>query len=149
MIFEPYHLYLLLGVVLIVVEILLLQLLVGWVLLLGLASIFTSVIINLYQLSYLQSNFVLLLIFAILVAICIKPLRKWQQKNRKMADSSDIIGQTCVVVKVCTKSEVGEVKFSGTKWQATLHIDDNFEVAKVGQTVTIDSAQGIKLIVRS
>jgi len=145
---EPFHLYLLLGVVLIVIEIVLLQLMFGWVLLLGVAAILTAVIGNFFELNYLQSNITMLLLSLAIITICIKPLMRWQRQHKKPSDSSDIIGRKCQVVETVTANG-GAVKFSGTKWQAQLSRDaaDQSVQIKPNSDVYIKKVKGIVLFV--
>ena len=151
MILEPYHSYLILAVVLIAIEFLLLQLMVGWVLLIGIASFITAFIALFHGLNYPEANLVLLVVSLLLVAICVKPLRKWQKSHRLISDGSDIIGQQCLVCETISVDKPGAVKFSGVKWRAALELSastDAIKIVEKGKTVQISSVKGITLFVK-
>lgn len=83
-----------------------------------------------------------------LMIIFMKPLVKKLFKNsdNTKMNSDSVIGKTGIVVKeIDTLNSKGQIKVNGELWSAFTDTDDKI---KVGDTVTIEDIQGVKLKVK-
>ncbi len=146
---EPYLIFLILGGLLVACEILILQASVGWLLLLGLSALITSLILwFMPQLVITTALFIFIGCSVLVIAVLYKPMRRWQNKPSAM-QANDAYGQEAVVVATITKTEAGKVDWSGTQWDAKIDSDDNSETLDKGAKVIITNAAGITLSVRA
>ena len=70
-------------------------------------------------------------------------LVKKLSKKKVSTNLDRVIGMEGIVTEEITKFKIGEVKVDGKKWSAIAN-----EKIKVGEEVTVDSIDGVKLIVR-
>jgi membrane protein implicated in regulation of membrane protease activity len=86
-------------------------------------------------------------IISILLTIFTKPLTKKLFKTKDVSmNNKSVIGKTGIVLKkIDNLKNQGQIKVSGEVWSA-ISLDDN--TIKEGETVTVDSIDGVKLKVK-
>lgn len=81
-----------------------------------------------------------------------KPLRRLQKSGEKLEEDSgisDFVGTVLYLNAPLSKSEVGQIDFSGVSWQVRLSADSTQELLPAGAAVKIVSATVGLLVVTS
>ena len=144
---DPMLSFLLLGGVLIAIELIVLQAVVGWVFLAGVSALITAMVLWFMPLGWLGSVGLFLMVQLLLLATLLKPIRSWQQRTKSMPDQ-DLIGQTGVVIATIGRHESGKVRWSGTDWDALIDDSESADTLTVDQTISIVKVEGITLYVK-
>jgi len=141
----PGILFLIIGVALISAELLIMQFSVFWFMFFGVGALLTAVVAWFFpEISWFAST-ALFLVTSLGVAAGILPLlKKWQDQPSPIA-GNDAIGQRAKVIEAISNERLGKVTWSGTEWPAQISEGEaNFAI---GDTVTIQKLEGIRLIV--
>ena len=90
---------------------------------------------------------VIFVIASAIFLMCTRPLVKKLTKNRTQRTNVDsLIGKTAIITKPsCSATENGEAKIDGKYWTVR---SANGEPLKEGSMVTVESIEGVKLIVK-
>ena len=131
--------WLVLVIVLAIIEIVTVNLLTIWFVISGIVVMFLSF--------FIDNSAVTSTVFAVLGIILLfttRPILKRILPTQRARTNLDrVIGASGVVTKEIKKNQVGEVKVDGKIWSA---ISD--KSIAVGESVTIDAIDGVKLVVR-
>lgn len=142
---SPALFYLTVALVLIGAELLVMQFSLFWFFFFGVGAMVASLLSwAMPELSWAVVTLVFLLSSVVVSAGLYGPLRRWQNKPSVIA-GNDAIGQSATVIKKISSDKPGKVSWSGTDWPAEVAEGDSFAV---GDVVTIDQLEGIRLIVR-
>lgn len=90
---------------------------------------------------------IMFIVFSVLLIICTRPLVKKLLNNKiERTNADSLVGKTAVVIdKVDNINATGQAKVNGIIWTARA-VDDS--IIEKDTVVTIDSIQGVKLIVK-
>ncbi len=142
----PFFFYLIAAIILIVLELLVFQLSVFWLLFLGAGALAAAAVAFVYQdAGWILTTAVFVLSTAVVAFIAYRPLKRWQSRPGKMP-GNDAIGQQVVVLSDIGPGAAGTVQWSGTDWRAELEASTDVVLAK-GSTATIIGLEGITLTV--
>ena len=142
----PFFFYLIAAIILIVLELLVFQLSVFWLLFLGAGALAAAAVAFVYQdAGWILTTAVFVLGTAVIAFIAYRPLKRWQSRPGKMP-GNDAIGQQVVVLSDIGPGAAGTVQWSGTDWRAELEASTDVVLAK-GSTATIIGLEGITLTV--
>lgn len=145
--FNPFWLFLVIGVVLLATELLVFQLTTFWLFFVGLGALVAAVFALVSgSASMMLTTAVFIIASAIITAVLYSPIRRWQQSPTPIADHN-AIGQKVVVTAAISPTSAGTANWSGTQWQAELASGSTAEFA-AGDTATIVQVEGIRLIVK-
>ncbi|MCP4841391.1 MAG: hypothetical protein GY887_06625, partial [Halieaceae bacterium] len=132
----PFFFYLIAAIILIVLELLVFQLSVFWLLFLGAGALAAAAVAFVYQdAGWILTTAVFVLSTAAIAFIAYRPLKRWQSRPGKMP-GNDAIGQQVVVLSDIGPGAAGTVQWSGTDWRAELEASTDVVLAK-GSTATI------------
>ena len=138
----PFFFYLIAAIILIVLELLVFQLSVFWLLFLGAGALAAAAVAFVYQdAGWILTTAVFVLSTAVIAFIAYRPLKRWQSRPGKMP-GNDAIGQQVVVLSDIGPGAAGTVQWSGTDWRAELEASTDVVLAK-GSTATIIGLEGI------
>ncbi len=142
----PFFFYLIAAIILIVLELLVFQLSVFWLLFLGAGALAAAAVAFVYQdAGWILTTAVFVLSTAVVAFIAYRPLKRWQSRPGKMP-GNDAIGQQVVVLSDIGPGAAGTVQWSGTDWRAELEASTDVVLAK-GSTATIIGLEGMTLTV--
>ena len=136
---ELWIVWLILVFALIVLEVSTVNLVSIWFIASGIVSLIISIFYDNFLLQF--AIFVLLGIFLLLTTR--KFLNRLLKQNNEKTNLDRIIGATALVTENISKNSIGEVKVEGKRWSAIAE-----EELEVGEEVTIEKIDGVKLIVR-
>ncbi len=146
-IFNPFWLFLVVGVALVSIELVVFQFSTFWLLFIGLGALVAASYAWLVSdASYLSTTAVFVVASVAITAILFAPIRRWQNKPSAMPDH-DAIGQRVVVDEAISAGQAGMVSWSGTDWQAEL-ADGNTDTLAVGDSAEVVAVRGIRLFVK-
>lgn len=145
---NPFWLFLVLGVGLLVVELLVFQFTTFWLFFVGLGALAAALFAWLVaDASYLATTMVFLLASAIVTAVFYRPLRNMQKQPSGIEDNN-AIGHSVTVTKSISADQPGEVTWSGSNWQAEL-ADNDDDTIVAGARAVVVAVEGIRLLVES
>ena len=143
----PFLFYLIAAVILIVLELLVFQLSVFWLLFLGAGALAAAALAFVYaDAGWILTTAVFVLGTAVIATVAYRPLKRWQSRPGKMP-GNDAIGQQVVVLSDIGPGVAGTVQWSGTDWRAELETSADAVLVK-GSTATIIRLEGITLTVQ-
>lgn len=144
---EPVYLFLIIGVVAILVEIVVLQLTTFWLLFIGIGALIASLVLFLFPgLGWLGGMIVFVVATVGITLALYKPLKRWQHGPSPMK-GNDAQGQQVLVIETINPDDAGKVSWSGADWRAVL-VDGADQPLKAGQEGEIVEMSGITLIVK-
>ena len=131
--------WLIIVILLTILEVITINLVSVWFIVSGIVSLFLSFVIDSF---YVQ--FMVFVCLGLVLMLLTRPYLVKKLSKKKVSTNLDrVIGMEGIVTEEITKFKIGEVKVDGKKWSA---ISD--EKINVGEEVTVDSIDGVKLIVR-
>lgn len=143
----PFLFYLIAAVILIVLELLVFQLSVFWLLFLGAGALAAAALSYVYaDAGWILTTAVFVLSTAVIAMVAYRPLKRWQSRPGEMP-GNDAIGQQVVVLSDIGPGAAGTVQWSGTDWRAELETSADAVLEK-GSTATIIRLEGITLTVQ-
>ncbi len=143
----PFLFYLIAAVILIVLELLVFQLSVFWLLFLGAGALAAAALSYVYaDAGWILTTAVFVLSTAVIAMVAYRPLKRWQSRPGEMP-GNDAIGQQVVVLSDIGPGAAGTVQWSGTDWRAELDTSADAVLEK-GSTATIIRLEGITLTVQ-
>lgn len=131
--------WLIIVILLTILEVITINLVSVWFIVSGIVSLFLSFVIDSF---YIQ--FMVFVCLGLVLMLLTRPYLVKKLSKKKVSTNLDrVIGMEGIVTEEITKFKIGEVKVDGKKWSAIAN-----EKIKVGEEVTVDSIDGVKLIVR-
>ena len=131
--------WLILIFLLIIVEISTINLVSVWFIASAIVSLILSFFIDSFMIQF--AVFVLL---GIILLVTTRPiLSKMLHQKSESTNLDRVIGMTAIVTEEIKRNVVGEVKVDGKKWSAISN-----KKIEVGEEVTVEEIDGVKLIVR-
>lgn len=131
--------WLIIVILLTILEVITINLVSVWFIVSGIVSLFLSFVIDSFYIQFMVFVCLGLVLMLLTRSYLVKKLSK-----KKVSTNLDrVIGMEGIVTEEITKFKIGEVKVDGKKWSAIAN-----EKIKVGEEVTVDSIDGVKLIVR-
>ena len=130
-----------LGLVLVLagIEVATVNLLTIWFVLSGIVTLIISFFVD--NIAVQTTVFIILGIFFLITT---RPLfKKLSNKKDTRTNLDQVVGMKAIVTEEIKKNHVGEVKVAGKKWSAI-----SKDTLKVGDLVTVEKIEGVKLIVR-
>jgi len=107
------------------------------------ASAIVSLILSLFIDSFMI-QFAIFVILGIILLVTTRPvLSKMLHQKSESTNLDRVIGMTAVVTEEIKRNVVGEVKVDGKRWSAIAN-----KKIEVGEEVTVEEIDGVKLIVR-
>lgn len=144
----PFWLFLILGVVLLVIELLVFQFSTFWLFFLGVGALVAAAFAWVVGgATLLTTTAVFVVVSAAITALLYMPMRRWQSAPGSISDNN-AIGQKVLVKSRITSTEAGTVTWSGSDWQAELP-EGSDSILEAGQTARVVEVEGIRLIVQS
>ena len=141
----PASLFLIIAAILIGTELLIMQFSVFWLMFFGLGALLTSAVCWLMPELGMTAAVSIFFVSSLIVSAALYPmLKRWQNKPAPLA-GNDAIGKSATVVESIPADGRGKVFWSGVNWPAE-NADQN-RAFEVGETVTIQKLEGIRLIV--
>jgi len=141
----PASLFLIIAAILIGTELLIMQFSVFWLMFFGLGALLTSAVCWLMPELGMTAAVSIFFVSSLIVSAALYPmLKRWQNKPAPLA-GNDAIGKSATVVESIPAGGSGKVFWSGVNWPAE-NADQN-RAFEVGETVTIQKLEGIRLIV--
>lgn len=116
MMFPPFVLWLSLGVVLLIVEVV-----TGgfWIGFFGVGGLVTALALWTEAITGLNAQLAVFLVSSILPLVVLrKPLMTWLNRDAQASRFNDAVGQTAVVVQDIVPPGVGRVEYQGSTWEA-------------------------------
>ena len=110
---------------------------------------FLAFLTSLIAPSNIVAQVVVFVISTILLVLFTKPLvnRLFKVKNDTSMNNSAVIGKKGIMIKAITaENPIGQVKVNGELWSAIK--DEKAKSINVGESVTIEKIDGVKLLVR-
>ena len=131
--------WLVIVILLTILEVITINLVSVWFIVSGIVSLFLSFIIDSFYI-----EFMVFVCLGLVLMLLTRPYLVKKLSKKKVSTNLDrVIGMEGIVTEEITKFKIGEVKVDGKKWSAIAN-----EKIKVGEEVTVDSIDGVKLIVR-
>jgi len=107
------------------------------------ASAIVSLILSFFIDSFMI-QFAIFVILGIILLVTTRPvLSKMLHQKSESTNLDRVIGMTAVVTEEIKRNVVGEVKVDGKRWSAIAN-----KKIEVGEEVTVEEIDGVKLIVR-
>ena len=107
------------------------------------ASGIVSLIVSIFYDNFLVQFAVFVLLGIVLLLTTRKILMRWMKPSGEKTNLDRIIGATAITTEPILKNSIGEVKIEGKHWSAI-----SKEKIEVGEEVTVEKIDGVKLIVR-
>lgn len=146
--FNPFWLFLIVGVVLVAIELLVFQLTTFWLFFVGLGALVAAAYAWLSgDVTYVGTVAVFLVASVAITALLYAPIRRWQNKPSAMSDNN-AVGQQVTVKQPISANSAGSVSWSGSDWQAEL-ADGESNTLNSGQSATVVKVEGIRLFVKA
>ena len=131
--------WLIIVILLTILEVITINLVSVWFVVSGIVSLFLSFIIDSFFI-----EFMVFVCLGLVLMLLTRPYLVKKLSKKKVSTNLDrVIGMKGIVTEEIAKFKIGEVKVDGKRWSA---IAD--EKIKVGEEVTINDIDGVKLIVR-
>ncbi len=131
--------WLVIVILLTILEVITINLVSVWFVVSGIVSLFLSFIIDSFFI-----EFMVFVCLGLVLMLLTRPYLVKKLSKKKVSTNLDrVIGMKGIVTEEIAKFKIGEVKVDGKRWSA---IAD--EKIKVGEEVTINDIDGVKLIVR-
>ena len=110
------------------------------------AGALASLLLSAFGVDNIAVQIIVFVLVSLICLIATRPLVKKLTLNRKIATNADmVIGQQAIViVRIDNINASGQVKIGGSMWSAR---STDGRVIEVGETVTVNSISGVKLIV--
>lgn len=145
---EPPIILLIIGIILICIEILILQMVIGWLIIIGGAALLSALLLWLLpDIGWFFSILLFCFIATLSTLLLLKPVKRWQTAASPMPPR-DIVGHKVVVTEAVSADQQGKITWSGTQWNARLDSSSPNERIEVDQEAEIVSMTGITLIVK-
>lgn len=104
------------------------------------ASAIVSLILSLFDVSFVV-QFAVFVLFGVVLMVLTKPFLQRVIKPRDIKTNYDrVIGMEGIVTEEISKNKIGEVKVDGKRWSAISEAN-----ILVGESVVINSIEGVKL----
>lgn len=143
----PFWLFLILGVVLLVIELLVFQFTTFWLFFIGLGALVAAGFAWITGgATLLSTTAVFVVASAAITALLYVPIRRWQSAPSTIS-GNNAVGQKVMVKTQITTTQAGTVTWSGSDWQTELAEGSETEL-EPGQTARVAQVQGIRLIVQ-
>ena len=147
LIFDPFSVAILVGLIFIVTEVVVMQMTTFWFLYVGIGALLTALVLKFVpDLGWFHATGLFIVATLLVTVLINRPLRRWQQKPAPIS-GNDAVGQRVEVTEKITPQQPGKVNWSGSDWDAELAEGETGEI-EAGTRATIVSMHGITLVVR-